>query len=398
MDSNLTSKKHILPIIVIAQFCCTSLWFAGNGIIDDLASFFNLQSTAVGDLTASVQFGFISGTLLFAFLTIADRFKPSTVFFISGILASVFNLGILFESNTLFSLITFRFFTGFFLAGIYPVGMKIAADYYEKGLGKALGFLVGALVVGTAFPHLLKSVTSNLPWKTVLFGTSGLSILGGTLMLLFVPPGPFRKRSQKLDLSAFLSVFKSSNFRAAAFGYFGHMWELYAFWAFVPFIIEYYKSTHKISNLNTSLMSFLIIGIGGLSCVLSGMLSLRFDTKKIVGIFLGLSGICCLLSPILFQFENEYLFLLFLMMWGIVVIGDSPLFSSLVAKNAATQIKGTALTIVNCIGFAITIISIQLLNYLKESIRVELLFMILAIGPVVGLIALFSTKTEAISN
>ena len=346
MDSNLTSKKHILPIIVIAQFCCTSLWFAGNGIIDDLASAFDLQSTAVGDLTGSVQFGFISGTLLFAFLTIAGRFKPSVVFFGSGILASVFNLGMLFESNTLLSLITFRFFTGFFLAGIYPVGMKIASDYYEKGLGKALGFLVGALVIGTAFPHLLKSVTSNLPWKTVLFGTSGLSVLGGTLMLLFVPSGPFRKRSQKLDISAFLSVFKSSNFRAAAFGYFGHMWELYAFWAFVPFIIEYYKNNHGISTMNTSLISFLIIGIGGLSCVLSGILSLRFDTKKVAGTFLGLSGICCLLSPIVFQFENEYLFLLFLLIWGVVVIGDSPLFSSLVAKNAETQIKGTALTIV----------------------------------------------------
>ena len=125
----MTSKKHILPIIVFSQFCCTSLWFAGNGIIGDLASAFDLQSTAVGDLTASVQFGFISGTLLFAFLTIADRYKPSMVFFSSGILASIFNLGVVLESNNLLSLITFRFFTGFFLAGIYPVGMKIAADY-----------------------------------------------------------------------------------------------------------------------------------------------------------------------------------------------------------------------------------------------------------------------------
>ena len=395
MDSNLTSKKHILPIIVFSQFCCTSLWFAGNGIIGDLASAFDLQSTAVGDLTASVQFGFISGTLLFAFLTIADRYKPSMVFFSSGILASIFNLGVVLESNNLLSLITFRFFTGFFLAGIYPVGMKIAADYYEKGLGKALGFLVGALVIGTAFPHLLKSVTSNLSWKTVLFGTSGLSILGGTLMLLFVPPGPFRKSMQKLDVSAFLSVFKSSNFRAAAFGYFGHMWELYAFWAFIPFIIDYYKNNHGISTLNTSLMSFLIIGIGGLSCVLSGILSLQFDTKKVAGTFLGLSGICCLLSPIVFQFENEYLFLLFLLIWGVVVIGDSPLFSSLVAKNAETQIKGTALTIVNCIGFAITIISIQLLNIAKESLTPKYLFLLLVFGPALGLLALFHTKKKS---
>lgn len=184
-------SKLILPVIVLSQFCCTSLWFAGNGVMPDLVSTFGLNESAIGHLTSAVQFGFIVGTLVFAILSIADWFSPSKVFFSCALLGALFNLGIIWDENGLASILSFRFFTGFFLAGIYPVGMKIAADYYEKGLGKSLGFLVGALVVGTAFPHLLKEMTHTLSWKTVLVATSILAVLGGTLMVILVPNGPF---------------------------------------------------------------------------------------------------------------------------------------------------------------------------------------------------------------
>jgi MFS family permease len=223
------SNKLILPVIIISQFCCTSLWFAGNGVIDNLAIYFDLKISALGHLTSAVQFGFIIGTLTFSILNIVDRFSPSKVFLISALLGSLFNLGIMWEGNNLNSLLSLRFFTGFFLAGIYPVGMKIAADYYEKGLGKALGFLVGALVVGTAFPHLLKNMTDTYPWEYVLIITSSLAVLGGLLMVIMVPDGPYRKPLQRTDLVAFFSVFRNRNFRFVTFGYFGHMWELYAF-------------------------------------------------------------------------------------------------------------------------------------------------------------------------
>ncbi|MFT7452415.1 MAG: MFS family permease, partial [Patescibacteria group bacterium] len=146
-------SKYILPIIVIAQFCCTALWFAGNAVMGDLAINFNLPSSALGHLTSAVQFGFISGTLVFALLAIADRFSPSKVFGLCAFVGALFNLGAIHDGNTLWTLLSLRFMTGFCLAGIYPVGMKIAADYFEKGLGKSLGYLVGALVLGTAFPH-----------------------------------------------------------------------------------------------------------------------------------------------------------------------------------------------------------------------------------------------------
>jgi len=146
-------SKHVLPIIVISQFFCTSLWFAGNGIMSELTRSFALEQRALGYLTSMVQFGFILGTFIFALLSVADRFSPSKVFFVCALLGAIVNISIIWEGNTYASILTFRFFTGFFLAGIYPIGMKIAADYFEKGLGKSLGFLVGALVLGTALPH-----------------------------------------------------------------------------------------------------------------------------------------------------------------------------------------------------------------------------------------------------
>ncbi|MEQ8574499.1 MAG: MFS transporter, partial [Fulvivirga sp.] len=202
------------------------------------------------------------------------------------------------------------------------------------------------------------------------------------------PDGPFRKAGQQLDISAFFRVFKNSNFRTAAFGYFGHMWELYTFWAFVPFILMAYNSAHLDSVINVPLLSFLIIGIGGPACVIGGYLAQKLGTKNIATLSLALSCICCLISPLILTINSSLILIGFLLFWGITVIADSPLFSTLVAQNADANIKGTALTIVNCIGFAITIVSIQLVSLLQNLIDIQYLFLALAIGPVLGLMAL----------
>ena len=388
----MSTNRFILPLIVIAQFCGISLWFSGNAVMGNLIDAFQLKAGAMGHLTSAVQLGFIIGTLVFALLTIADRYSPSKVFFISAILAALFNLGTILSFNSFASLLGFRFLTGVFLAGIYPVGMKIAADYFQKGLGKSLGFLVGALVIGTAFPHLLKGFTGDLPWRIVLIFTSSIAIIGGLLILLFVPDGPFRRQSQKPDVMVIFKVFKVTKFRAAAFGYFGHMWEVYAFWAFVPVILATYLNIHPSAELNIPIWSFFIIGFGGPASVVGGYVSQSFGTKKTAALALFLSGSCCLVSPLVIIMNSELLLITFLIFWGMVVIADSPLFSTLVAQNTKAETKGTALTIVNSIGFAITIISIQLLNVLQEVINPSYIYLILAIGPVLGLLALYEKK------
>ncbi|MCZ4409478.1 MFS transporter [Cryomorphaceae bacterium 1068] len=385
--------KIILPIIVISQFCCTSLWFAGNGVMSDLILNFHLDGSALGHLTSAVQFGFILGTLIFALFSIADRFSPSKVFFVCAVLGALFNVGMIREGNGLASILALRFMTGFFLAGIYPVGMKIAADYYDKGLGKSLGFLVGALVVGTAFPHLAKDLTHTFPWQSVMVLTSLLALLGGSAMLVLVPDGPYRRQGKKLDFSASFSVFRNREFRAAAFGYFGHMWELYAFWAFVPIILKTYSIEHPTSGFNIPLWSFVIIGAGGVACVLGGYLARSFGTKRIAVAALFMSGVCCLVSPFVFSTDFESLFIGFLLFWGMVVIADSPLFSTLVAQNATAEIKATALTIVNCIGFSLTIMSIQLLSVMKATINPTYIYTLLALGPILGLLSLMGKRS-----
>ncbi len=413
--------KYILWIIVLAQFSCTSLWFAGNAVMPDLVRTFSLDSNVAGDLTSSVQFGFIFGTLVFAFFAIADRFSPSKVFMVCALLGASVNFGVIWEGHSLVSILVLRFLTGFFLAGIYPIGMKIAADYYDKDLAKSLGFLVGALVLGTAFPHALKSLIEagsfeDLNWSYVLISTSALATLGGISIGVFVPDGPYRKKAELTKSSGspssssgfgwgtFKTVFAERSFRAAAMGYFGHMWELYAFWTFVPLLLTYWYMKHpmqhfdyagKIQDGVIAMYSFLIIGIGALACVVGGYLAQRFGARRIAGWALGLSGLCCVLLPLVFSFGPGYdwVFIGFLMIWGMVVIADSPLFSSLVAQNAPIALKGTALTLVNCIGFSITIVSIQLLGMLIKWFENSAFgldaqmttFMLLAIGPLIGL-------------
>lgn len=354
----------------------------------DLVVAFNLPANSLGHLTSAVQLGFISGTLVFAFFMISDRFHPSRLFFVCALLGAFFNLLITWDSNTLTTLLFFRFLTGFFLAGIYPVGMKIAADFFANTLGKSLGLLVGALVLGTALPHFLKYAATSFPWQYVLYATTLLATFGGILLVLLVPEGPHRSRGQKLDLTAFVKVFRAPSFRAAAFGYFGHMWELYAFWAFIPVMLALYKSIHDVT-FSVSLWSFIIIGVGSLGCWIGSLLGARFGNKRIAVIALGISGSCCLFSPLIITGASTPVFLGFLIIWGMAVITDSPMFSTLVAQNCHPSVKGTALTIVNGIGFSITIISIELLSKAEQLISPSNIYLLLAIGPAFGLAYLF---------
>jgi len=386
--------KLILPIIVVAQFLCTSLWFAGNAVAFDIVKDLNLAPGFLAHLTSAVQFGFISGTLIYALLTIADRFSPSAVFLISAILAALFNLGIVIEGINGTQLLAFRFFAGFFLAGIYPVGMKIASDYYQKGLGKSLGYLVGALVLGTSFPHLLKNFSGELSWTYVIYATSILSVLGGLLIYVFVPDGPYRKKLPKFNFQAIIKGFEHREFRAAAMGYFGHMWELYTFWAFLPVILTTYNLSFPSAELNVPLLSFLIIAAGGLACAAGGIISQYFGSRRVAFTALFLSGLCCLISPIMLFSPYEALLVAFLFFWGLVITADSPQFSTLVAQNSPETNKGTNLTLVNCIGFSITIVSIQFLNIISEVVSPRYLYLFLAIGPILGLLAMGYKKSK----
>ena len=379
--------RRILPAIIFSQFTGTSLWFAGNAVLGDLQRLWGLSSDALAYMTSSVQLGFIAGTLVFAVLAISDRFSARKIFLICSLLGAFCNAGVYLFADGLTSLVVFRFLTGFFLAGIYPVGMKIAAGWYQRDLGRAMGFLVGALVLGTAFPHLLKALGHSLPWSSVLLSVSAIAAFGGLVMFILVPDGPYLSKGAKFDPGVLRVIFQSKKFRSSACGYFGHMWELYAFWAFIPVILATYIGSGTIVRFDISLWAFFIIGAGAIGCVVGGLLAEKFGSARVASAQLVISGICCIASPFLFA-ASPTVFLLFLLIWGATVVGDSPQFSTLNAHYAPRELVGSALTIVNCIGFSVTVISIQLLSYVGHFIDTRWLFLLLTVGPVAGLIAM----------
>jgi MFS family permease len=379
-------SPRILPVIIISQFTGTSLWFAGNAVLGDLQRQWGLGSEALGYMTSAVQLGFVVGTLLFAFFAVSDRYSPRKVFLLCSLLGSFANLCVYLVADGLTSLLALRFATGFFLAGIYPVGMKIAAGWYERDLGNAIGFLVAALVLGTAFPHLLKAMGQAYPWEAVTITVSVTAALGGLLMWMCVPDGPHLAKGAKFNPRALAVIFRSPLFRASAFGYFGHMWELYAFWAFVPVVLAaHFAEAH--APLNVPLWAFCVIGAGSIGCAVGGLVSLRVGSARVAFAQLATSGTCCIASPFMFHAPTP-VFLAFMLLWGITVVGDSPQISALNAQNAPKALIGSALTIANCIGFSITVISIQLLNQLAPHLNAAFLYLPLTIGPMFGLLAL----------
>jgi MFS family permease len=375
---------------VLSQFAGTSLWFVGNAVLPELKQTLHLDTYAVSLVTSAVMFGFVAGTLVFAFFSLSDRFSPVKLFFISSLLGAITNSMVAWFATDGVSLFALRFSTGFFIAGIYPVGMKIAADWYDKGLGKAMGFLLGALILGTAFPHLLKNRDFELPWKNVLYYTSIFATIGGVLMLLFVGDGPYRKKSGGFQLNAFKKIFDSRKWRQAAIGYFGQMWELYTFWGFLPLILALYAKKNGI-EINISLMSFFIIAIGSIGSIAGGYLSKYIGSAKVASAALLISGLCCFLSPLLYNLPLPvFLFLLFV--WGLTVCPDSPQFSTLVAQYAPEQLRGTALTIYNSIGFSISTISLIVIDrifYSNSFLAQENTMLLLGFGALFGLPSMF---------
>jgi MFS family permease len=377
--------RYTLPAIVFSQFAGTSVWFVGNAILPELQSSLKLSTYAVSNMTTAVLIGFIIGTLVFAFFSFADRFSPVRLFFVSSLFAALSTSGIVWWAHHAASLFGLRCITGFFLAGIYPVGMKVASDWYQKGLGKALGYLVGALVLGTAFPYLLKNRDFHLPWKSVLYYTSAFALLGGIVMLI-LGDGPYRKKAGAFQWNAIPRIFSSLNWRRSAFGYFGHMWEVYAFWGFVPVILKLYADSNDIA-LNIPLLSFICIAVGGFSSIAGGYLSAKIGGAKVAGLSLFLSGLCCIASPLLFS-APLIIFLSVMLLWGITVVPDSPQYSTLVAQYAPSELRGTALTIYNAVGFIITSLSLQVIDHVHHSAGFfggRNTFMLLGAGAVAGL-------------
>ena len=379
----LTAPKRILPILVLAQFAGTSLWFAVNAVMPDLQQQMGWPASAVGRLTSALQLGFIVGTLVFALLAIADRFSARRVFLFCAVAGALCTLGALMRIASFSELLLWRAATGFFLAGIYPVGMKIASQWFPEGLGVALGWLVGALVLGSASAHGIRALSVELPWATVMMSVALLAAAGGLILFMAIPEPPsYTAISKKLEWPALATIWTDWRVRASVLGYFGHMWELYTFWVLVPLILA-----TQLNGQALSLAAFGVLGIGSLGCIGGGWLAKRWGSARVATVQLSMSGICCLLAPWLMSAPLIW-FLLWLAIWGITAAGDSPQFSTLTASNAPKHAVGSVLTLTNCIGFALSIVSIELFTSLAQEHQLSSLLPWLGIGPLLGVLAM----------
>ena len=379
----LTAPKRILPTLVLAQFAGTSLWFAVNAVMPDLQQQMGWPASAVGRLTSALQLGFIVGTLVFALLAIADRFSARRVFLFCALAGALCTLGALMRIASFTELLLWRAATGFFLAGIYPVGMKIASQWFPKGLGVALGWLVGALVLGSASAHGIRALSVELPWSAVMISVALLAAAGGLLLFMVIPEPPnYTANTKKLEMQALATIWTDWRVRASVLGYFGHMWELYTFWVLVPLILA-----TQLSGQALSFAAFGVLGIGAVGCIGGGWLAKRWGSARVATLQLSMSGMCCLLAPWLLSAPLIW-FLLWLAVWGITAAGDSPQFSTLTASNAPKHAVGSVLTLTNCIGFALSIVSIELFTSLAQEHQLNKLLPWLGIGPLLGVLAM----------
>lgn len=381
--------RRILPVIVFSQFAGTSLWFAVNAVMPDLQAAWGWPASAVATLTSAVQLGFVCGTLAFALLMVADRFSPSKVFLACALVGAALNALTVWVDGHFNALLALRFAVGFVLAGVYPVGMKIAASWYREGLGAAMGVLIGALAFGTALPHGLRALgvgvsvgSAGQGWQLVVLSVSLVAALGGLATYLLVPDSPQLAKAARINPRALALIWHDRKVRASVFGYFGHMWELYTVFVLAPFIFA-----TRLQGVWVSVGAFATIAAGAVGCMVGGLLVRRFGSARVAAVQLATSGLCCLLAPAMLQAPLP-LFWLWMLVWGTTVAGDSPQFSTLTAQNAPPQWVGSVLTLSNCIGFAITVLSIELFVRAMPSTPLAQLLPWLALGPAFGLMML----------
>lgn len=385
--------RRILPVIVLSQFAGTSLWFAVNAVMPDLQRSWSLPPTALATVTTAVQLGFVAGTLVFALLTLADRFRPTRVFLACALLGALCNAAIAALDGQFALLVALRFAVGFLLAGIYPVGMKIAAGWYREGLGAALGVLIGALVLGTALPHGLRALAGEgalasvgfaglQPWQAVVLCVSLLAAAGGIATAWLVPEQPAPAAAAPVRPQALAALWREPQLRASVFGYFGHMWELYSLYVLVPVVAATRFAGHQVSAI-----AFWTIAAGAIGCAGGGLLVRRFGSARVAQWQLAASGACCLLAPWMLSAPMP-VFLAWLLVWGLTVVGDSPQFSTLTARNAPPHVVGSVLTFSNSIGFAISVLSIELFVRAAQAFPLAAVLPWLALGPVLGLLAM----------
>jgi MFS family permease len=386
------ARLKTVLLVSLASLFGLSVWFSTNAISSALEVEKSLGEQDVAWLTIAVQLGFVFGTLVIAFTNLADLLNARRLFMLSAISAGLLNLLII-PLDSLPLLILVRFGTGAALAGVYPSAMKVLSGWYNRNRGFALGMMVGALTVGSGSPHLLRSVFVG-NWQAVILGSSFLAFAGGLIMLLLVKDGPYEVPAAKFRPSSMLKLFTERGLRLTLVGYLGHMWELYAMWAWIGAFMTYIIGTRPLVGDSVDLASGLTFGVffvGAVASPLAGVLAERWGRTVVTSMAMVLSGSMALIIGFL-PYELLPLILVAAMIWGATVIADSAQFSTAITELAEPEYRGTMLTFQTGLGFLLTAASIWLVPVLQDATGWGVAFAVLAIGPVIGTLAMLRLR------
>ncbi|MDG5787178.1 MFS transporter [Evansella sp. AB-P1] len=394
------NKWIALLWISIAQLFALSLWFSATVIVPELKHVWSLNNNTEAWVTATIPIGFVIGAFVSSYLGIADRYNTRNIFAASAFLGAIFNLMLIFVGSAYLG-IFLRILTGLTLAGVYPTAVKLLSQWFPKNRGLAIGILIAALTLGSSLPHFILVFFTDVNWKFVIIISSVLAFLSAAVMKWFVEDPPMKSDKTPFSFLLLRKVIRNKKVMLANYGYFGHMWELYAMWTWLPvfFYGSFTSYSTEISPWFIPLASFISIGIaGGIGCVIGGYIADKIGRSRLTIISMFMSACCAILIGFTYS-HAIWITLLVAIIWGIFVISDSAQFSAAVSEFADIEYLGTALTFQMCVGFMITIISINIIPLLESVIGWQLVFSILSIGPILGIISMMKLQHyESVSD
>ena len=378
-------KWSVLAITGLAIVLSLTTWFSATAVIPELVEAWSLSPSGAAWLTNAVQLGFVVGALGSSLLSIADVMPVPRLMAVAAALAALANAGLLLDPGISGAVVA-RFITGVALAGVYPPAMKFIATWFQRGRGLAMGAMVGALTMGSALPHLVRAVGATFPWQGVVIASTLASLIAAVIFL-GLREGPYPFARSAVDPRQIGAILRSRPVMLANFGYFGHMWELYAMWAW--FLA--YASTAVVTNgwtLNASLLAFAVVAMGAPGCVLAGMLADRIGRCATTALAMAISGSCALLIGFLFT-APAWMFLIVALLWGLTIVADSAQFSAAVTELSDPSQVGASLAFQMGAGFAITIVAIWLAPLVADLLGGwRWTFLMLVPGPLLGSIAM----------
>jgi MFS family permease len=383
-------RWSILIRVSIAELLCMALWFGVSSVTPALRTEWNLSDAAASWMTIAVQLGFVAGTLISAILNLSDLIPTRRLFAASAILGAATNALLAAASESPSSAIPLRFLTGMFLAGIYPPGMRILATWFRRERGLALGVLVGSLTLGKASPYLVNALGSD-SWRVNVGVASLSSVLGGAIVFFLVREGPLAPARARFDPAQVVKIFRERGVRLANYGYYGHMWELYAMWTWLPLMLRASFAESGQPGWLAEAGAFIVIGAGAAGCVAAGLLADRIGRTIVTSVAMIVSGGCCLIIG-LFYGGPPIVLLIIAAVWGATVVADSAQFSACVTELGKPEYMGTALTLQTSVGFLLTTISIAIIPPLVDLLGWEWAFVILAPGPLFGVVSMMRLR------